>query len=252
MIDLKNSEEIKIMRQAGRISALALRAVGEAIRPGISTMELDIIAKEFIKKSNGVPSFLNFLDYPATTCISINEEIVHGIPDKNKILKEGDIVSVDVGACYKGYHGDNARTFPCGVISEEASRLLKITEDSLYFAIDFISKNKDITTGDLGFAVQNFIESNDGYGVVKNYTGHGIGRSIHETPRIPNYGNPGEGVNIVSGMTIAVEPMVTIGSPDYKVLDDKWTVVTLSGNLSAHFEHTIAVTDSGVEILTLE
>ena len=236
------------MRDACRISAQALRVAGEAVKPGVSTLEIDTIVRSFIEKQGASPSFLGYGGFPASTCISVNNVVIHGIPSKDKILEEGDIVSVDVGAYYKGYHGDNAYTFPCGKISANAQALLDATRESLYEGIKQAAAFNRI--GDIGSAVQRYVEARS-YSVVRNYVGHGVGANLHEDPSVPNFGTPGRGVKLLPGMTIAIEPMVNEGTHHVRVMGDKWTVKTLDGKLSAHFEHTIAITPDGPKIMTL-
>ena len=246
MVVLKTSGELAKMRRAGQISAQALRVGGEAVKPGVTTGEIDRIIHRFILSQGAKPSFLGYGGFPASSCISVNEEIIHGIPGK-RVLKEGDIVSIDVGACIDGYHGDNAATFACGAISAEAQALMDATQQSLLAAIAIA--NPGARLGDLGHAVQSYVEAR-GYGVVREYVGHGVGQKLHEEPEVPNYGRPGHGVRLVPGMVIAVEPMITQYSPALHVLSNDWTVVTNDGGLAAHFEHTIAITDNGPVILT--
>lgn len=247
MIVLKTSRELALMREACRISAGALQVAGEAVRPGISTWEIDKIAYDYIKSQGAEPNFLNLYGFPATACISINDEVIHGIPSKKRILKSGDIVSIDLGAKIGGYNGDNAATFACGEISEEAKRLMDTTRESLYEAIKMAVPGGKI--GDIASAVQNYCESR-GYSVVREYTGHGIGKELHEDPSVPNYGTAGRGVRLLPGMTIAIEPMINQGTAKIKVLPDGWTVKTQDSKLSAHFEHTVAITKDGPVILT--
>lgn len=220
---------------------------GEAVRPGISTWEIDKIAYDYIKSQGAEPNFLNLYGFPATACISINDEVIHGIPSKKRILKSGDIVSIDLGAKIGGYNGDNAATFACGEISEEAKRLMDTTRESLYEAIKMAVPGGKI--GDIASAVQTYCESR-GYSVVREYTGHGIGKELHEDPSVPNYGTAGRGVRLLPGMTIAIEPMINQGTAKIKVLPDGWTVKTQDSKLSAHFEHTVAITKDGPVILT--
>ncbi len=236
------------MRDACRISAQALRVAGEAVKPGVSTLEIDTIVRSFIEKQGASPSFLGYGGFPASTCISVNNVVIHGIPSKDKILEEGDIVSVDVGAYYKGYHGDNAYTFPCGKISANAQALLDATRESLYEGIKQAAAFNRI--GDIGNAVQRYVETRS-YSVVRDYVGHGVGAKLHEDPSVPNFGTPGRGARLIPGMTIAIEPMINEGTHYVRVMGDKWTVKTLDGKLSAHFEHTIAITPDGPKILTL-
>ena len=247
MIVLKTSRELALMREACRISAGALQVAGEAVRPGISTWEIDKIAYDYIKSQGAEPNFLNLYGFPATACISINDEVIHGIPSKKRILKSGDIVSIDLGAKIGGYNGDNAATFACGEISEEAKRLMDTTRESLYEAIKMAVPGGKI--GDIASAVQSYCESR-GYSVVREYTGHGIGKELHEDPSVPNYGTAGRGVRLLPGMTIAIEPMINQGTAKIKVLPDGWTVKTQDSKLSAHFEHTVAITKDGPVILT--
>ncbi len=247
MIVLKTSRELALMREACRISAGALQVAGEAVRPGISTWEIDKIAYDYIKSQGAEPNFLNLYGFPATACISINDEVIHGIPSKKRILKAGDIVSIDLGAKIGGYNGDNAATFACGEISEEAKRLMDTTRESLYEAIKMAVPGGKL--GDIASAVQTYCESR-GYSVVREYTGHGIGKELHEDPSVPNYGTAGRGVRLLPGMTIAIEPMINQGTAKIKVLPDGWTVKTQDSKLSAHFEHTVAITKDGPVILT--
>ena len=247
MIVLKTSRELALMKEACRISAGALKVAGEAVRPGISTWEIDKIAYDYIKSQGAEPNFLGLYGFPATACISINDEVIHGIPSKTRILKSGDIVSIDLGAKIGGYNGDNAATFACGDVSDEAKRLMDTTRDSLYEAIKFAVPGGRL--GDIAHAVQSFCEER-GYSVVREYTGHGIGKELHEDPSVPNYGTAGRGVRLLAGMTLAIEPMINQGTARIKVLPDGWTVKTLDGKLSAHFEHTVAITKDGPVILT--
>ena len=247
MVSIKTARELSLMKDACRISAEALRAAGEAVKPGISTYEIDTIVRRYIEKQGASPSFLGYGGFPASACISVNSVVIHGIPSKRTILKEGDIVSVDVGAFYKGYHGDNAYTFPCGKISANAQALLDATRESLYEGIKQAQVQNRI--GDIGAAVQKYVEARS-YSVVRNYVGHGVGAKLHEDPSVPNYGTSGRGLKLLPGMTIAIEPMVNEGTHHTRVLGDKWTVVTADGKLSAHFEHTVAITPDGPKILT--
>ncbi len=249
MIVLKTTRELALMKEACRISAGALRVAGEAVKPGVSTAEIDRIAYEYIKSQGAEPNFLHLYGFPATACISVNDEVIHGIPSKKRILKEGDIVSIDLGAKIHGYNGDNAATFACGKISEEAQRLIDVTRESLYEAIKVAVPGGKI--GDIGSCVQRYCEER-GFSVVREYTGHGVGKELHEDPAVPNYGTAGRGVRLLPGMTIAIEPMINQGTQAIKKLSDGWTVKTADGKLSAHFENTVAVTKDGSVILTKE
>ena len=247
MIVLRTAKEIDMMRKACQISAEALQLAGEAVKPGITTYEIDQIAYRYIKKQGAEPNFLNYNGFPATACISINDEVIHGIPSKKRVLKEGDIVSIDLGAKVNGYNGDNAATFACGVISDEAKRLCDTTRESLYLGIEQAVAGNRI--GDIAFAIQSYCEER-GFSVVREYTGHGVGTHLHEDPSVPNYGTAGRGQRLLPGMTIAIEPMINLGSKAVKCLPDGWTVKTLDGKLSDHFEHTIAITKGEPIILT--
>ena len=248
MVSLKTARELSLMKDACRISAEALRAAGEAVKPGISTLEIDTIVRQYIEKQGATPSFLGYGGFPASACISVNNVVIHGIPKPTTVLRDGDIVSIDTGACYRGYHGDNAYTFPGGSISAVAQRLLDATRESLYEGIKQATVGNRI--GDIGSAVQEYVEARS-YSVVRKYVGHGVGAKLHEDPNVPNYGTKGRGIRLLPGMTIAIEPMVNEGTHHTCVLGDKWTVVTVDGRLSAHFEHTIAITPDGPKILTL-
>ena len=247
MFVIKNSEQLSLMKIAGRITAEALLVARDMIRPGISTKEIDTKIHRYIEKCGAKPSFLGYGGFPASACISINNEVIHGIPSERRILSEGDIVKIDVGARYRGYNGDSARTYPVGKVSDEALRLISVTEKSFYEAMKFAKAGCRI--GDIGSAVENFVISN-GYGVVREYTGHGVGAELHEDPEIPNHGKAGRGVRLYPGMTLAIEPMVNAGTEAVRVLRDKWTVVTADGSLSAHYENSIAITDGDPIILT--
>ncbi|MGN0569479.1 MAG: type I methionyl aminopeptidase [Candidatus Fimenecus sp.] len=247
MIVLRTAKEIDAMRKACVISAEALQIAGEAVKPGITTYEIDQIAYRYIKKQGAQPNFLNYNGYPATACISINDEVIHGIPSKTRVLKEGDIVSIDLGAKIDGYNGDNAATFACGVISDEAKRLCDTTRESLYKGIEQAVAGGRI--GDIAYAIQSYCEER-GFSVVREYTGHGVGTNLHEDPSVPNYGTPGRGQRLLPGMTLAIEPMINMGTKAIKCLPDGWTVKTLDGKLSAHFEHTVAITKGEPIILT--
>ncbi len=247
MIVLKTSRELAVMREAGRISQKALRLAGEAVEPGVSTWEIDKLVRQYIEKAGATPSFLNYGGFPASACISVNDVVIHGIPSKSILLKKGDIVGIDVGACYKGYHGDNAWTFPCGEVSEAAQALLDATEKALFLGIEQARPGNRL--GDVGHAIQAYVEARS-YSVVREFIGHGVGANLHEDPSVPNYGTPGRGVRLQPGMVIAIEPMVNQRGPKVHVLEDGWTVKTRDGGLSAHFEHTVAITPDGPAILT--
>jgi methionyl aminopeptidase len=247
MIILKSPREINIMREANKIVAETHEYLRELIKPGISTAEIDEKGDAFIRKQGAIPSFKGYRGYPASICVSINDEVVHGIPSKNRILKEGDIVSLDIGSFYEGFNGDAARTFPVGKISDEAQKLIDVTSKALEKGIEqALYKNR---LSDISHAIQTYVEENN-FSVVREYVGHGIGRDMHEAPQIPNFGSPGHGPLLKEGMALAIEPMVNVGDFKVKTLDDNWTVVTEDGSLSAHFEHTIAITKHGPEILS--
>ena len=248
MIIIKNSEQLALMKKAGRITAEALLLARDMVRPGISTKEIDTKIHDFIKKCDAIPSFLGYGGFPGSACISINNEVIHGIPSDRKILQEGDIVKIDVGARYRGYNGDSARTFPVGKVSDEALRLISVTEMSFYEAMKFAKAGNRI--GDIGSAVENFVISN-GFSVVRDFVGHGVGAELHEEPEIPNFGRAGRGARLYSGMTLAIEPMVNAGTHEVKVQKDGWTVTTLDGKLSAHYENSIAITDTDPILLTV-
>lgn len=248
MIVLKTGRELALMKEACRISAGALKLIGRAVEPGVSTAELDRIAEKYIREQGATPNFKGYQGYPATACISINNEVIHGIPSKSRIIKNGDIVSVDLGACFEGYHGDNAATFAAGDVSPEAKRLMDTTRESLYEGINATRTGGRI--GDISNAIQTYIEA-CGYSVVRQFVGHGVGTSLHEAPEVPNFGTAGRGVRLMPGMTLAIEPMVNMGKEKVKVLPDGWTVLTCDGSLSAHFEHTIAITKDGPVIMTV-
>lgn len=247
MIQVKNAEQIKAMKLAGKITAEALRLGGEAVREGVSTQHLDDIIRHHIEKRGAIPSFLGYGGFPASACISINDQVIHGIPSKDVILQEGDLVKIDVGAFYRGFHGDSADTFPVGNVSYEARSLIAVTKESFRRALAAVSVNN--RTGDIGYAIETFVKEH-GFSVVRKYVGHGVGRELHEPPDIPNFGTPGRGPRLIAGMTFAIEPMVCTGGGAVRELSDSWTVVTADGGLSAHYEHTVALTDDGVIILT--
>ncbi|MCI1982363.1 MAG: type I methionyl aminopeptidase [Oscillospiraceae bacterium] len=248
MIVLKTKRELEIMRQAGRIAANALKAAGAAVEPGVSTWEIDRVVRRSIEKQGATPTELGYCGFPASACVSVNNVVIHGIPSKKQILKEGDIVSVDLCATYEGYIGDNAYTFPCGEVSAEAQQLMDATRESMEEGIRAAVAGNRL--GDVGSAVQRYVEAR-GYSVVRDYVGHGVGAKMHEDPSVPNYGTPGRGVRLLPGMTITVEPMINQGVRDVETLADGWTTVTADGKLSAHFENTIAITPDGPVVLTV-
>lgn len=246
MIYIKSRKEIELMREAGRIVAQAHELIRDAIKPGVTTKELDQIAEKHILGKGAIPAFKGYGGFPANICASINHEVVHGIPGLKK-LKDGDIISIDIGAIYKGYYGDAAKTHPVGNVSQKAQELIDVTRQSFYEGIEFAKLGYRLS--DISHAIQSYVEKH-GFSVVRNYVGHGIGTNMHEEPQIPNYGPPGKGPRLREGMALAIEPMINIGTYDVKVLSDGWTVVTLDGEYSAHYEHTIAITDAEPEILT--
>ena len=248
MIQLKNSAQISAMVEAGRITGEALLVAREHVREGVSTKELDTIIRNYIEKRGAKPSFLGYAGFPGSACISVNDEVIHGIPSKTKILQEGDIVKIDVGAFYKGFHGDSARTIPVGNVSEEAKRLIQVTRDSFFAGVAAVKIGNRI--GDVGSAIQNCVEK-EGFSVVRRYIGHGVGQELHESPDVPNFGTAGRGVRLCAGMTMAIEPMVNVGSEEVYELSDGWTVKTRDHSLSAHYENTLALTSNGVVITTL-
>ena len=248
MIQLKNPDQIKIMKEAGRITGEALLVARDHVRPGISTYELDRLVREHIEKAGAKPSFLGYGGFPGSACISINDEVIHGIPSKKRFLKEGDIVKVDVGAFYKGFHGDSARTIPVGRVSDEALKLIEVTRASFFAGIEQLKVGNRL--GDVGAAIDGLVVAN-GFSTVKRYIGHGIGRELHESPDVPNYGTPGRGTRLCAGLVIAIEPMVNVGTETVRELSDGWTVKTADGSLSAHYENTVALTSDGIINLTL-
>lgn len=248
MIIIKTQEQIKLMRIAGRISGEALAIGGEMVRPGVSTKQIDERIRHHIEKCGAKPSFLGYGGFPASACISINNEVIHGIPSNNRILEEGDIVKIDVGAFIGGYHGDNANTYACGKISAEAQKLIDVTRESFYRGIAAI-KPEGTRLGDIGSAIDEYVVAN-GCSTVKKYVGHGVGQDLHEDPNVPNFGRAGRGARVCRGMVIAIEPMVNFGVADVKELPDGWTVITKDGSLSAHYEHTVAILENGPELLT--
>ena len=247
MIAIKNERELGIMRQACKITAAARALAGEMVRPGVSTKQIDRAVHDYIVSQGAKPSFLHYHGYPASACISVNSTVIHGIPG-GYVLKEGDIVSIDVGAYYQGFHGDCAATFPCGAVSATAQRLMDVTKQSFFEGIRFATKGHRVS--DISHAVQAYVESN-GFSVVRSFVGHGVGAQLHEEPEVPNYGPAGRGPRLVPGMTLAIEPMVNEGVYDVKVLKDGWTTVTADGKLSAHYENTVLITDGEPEILTV-
>ncbi len=247
MIEVKNDSELQKMREAGKVTAAVLKLMTELVKPGISTLELDAAAEKTIRSFGATPLFLGYYGFPGTICASVNEEVVHGIPKKDRILKSGDIISIDTGARLDGFCSDAAITLGVGEVSDEAQRLMDITKKSLYKAIGQVKPGKRL--GDVEHAVETFAKQN-GVGVVRDYCGHGIGRNMHEEPSIPNFGKPGTGPLLEKGMVLAIEPMLTAGTYRVRELDDGWTVVTADGKYAAHFEHTVAVTANGSEIFT--
>ena len=248
MFIVKNSEQIMLMKHAGKITAEALLVAKEVIRPGVSTKEIDQKIRRFIESCGAVPSFLGYGGFPGSACISVNNEVIHGIPSAKRILCEGDIVKVDVGARFRGYNGDSARTFPVGKVSDEALKLISVTEKSFYEAMKVAKAGARI--GDIGNAIESFVISN-GFSIVRDYVGHGVGTSLHEDPEIPNFGIAGRGPRLYADMTVAIEPMVNAGLADVRTLSDGWTVVTADGKLSAHYENSIAITSGDPIILTI-
>jgi methionyl aminopeptidase len=246
MIICKTPREIEIMREAGKIVALTRQELEKHIRPGITTKELDEIAEAVIRKHGAIPSFKGYNGFPGSICTSVNEELVHGIPG-DRVLKEGDIISIDVGAQYNGYHADSAWTYPVGEIAEETKKLLEVTEKSLYIGLEEAKPGARLSN--ISHAIQTYVESHH-FSIVREYVGHGIGQNLHEDPQIPHYGPPNKGPRLKPGMTLCIEPMVNAGSRYVKTLADNWTVVTVDGKMCAHFEHTIAITENGYEILT--
>lgn len=248
MIQLKNSAQLSAMIEAGRITGEALLAAREHVREGVSTKELDTVIRNYIEKCGAKPSFLGYAGFPASACISVNDEVIHGIPSKKRILREGDIVKIDVGAFYKGFHGDSARTIAVGNVSEEALKLIRVTRESFFAGVAAVRTGNRI--GDVGSSIQSCVEG-VGFSVVKRYIGHGIGHELHESPDVPNFGTQGRGVRLCAGMTLAIEPMVNVGSEEVYEMPDGWTVKTKDGSLSAHYENTVALTSEGVIITTL-
>ena len=247
MIAIKNERELALMRQACKITAAARALAGEMVRPGVTTKQIDKAVHDFIVSQGAKPSFLNYNGYPASACISVNNTVIHGIPD-GYVLQDGDIVSIDVGALYKGYHGDCAATFPCGAISAQAQKLIDVTKQSFFEGIRFAKRGHRVS--DISHAIQTYVESN-GFSVVRSFVGHGVGAQLHEEPEVPNFGAAGRGPRMLPGMTLAIEPMVNEGGYEVRVLKDGWTVLTADGKLSAHYENTVLITDGEPEILTV-
>ena len=247
MIHIKNTEDIKLMKIAGRITGEALYLGGEAVKEGASTKHIDDIIRHHIEKCGARPSFLGYGGFPASACISINDEVIHGIPSKDRIIKDGDIVKIDVGACYQGFNGDSANTFICGNGTDEAKKLVQATMEAFYKGVDFARAGCRI--GDIGSAIDSHVQTY-GYSVVRKYIGHGVGRELHEDPEVPNFGKAGRGARLYPGMTIAIEPMVNIGDHRVIELSDGWTVKTFDGKLSAHYEHSVLITDGDPVLLT--
>jgi len=248
MIIIKSDQEIDIMRKSGKITGAILKELYNIIKPGISTMDINDFVEKVILKNNMIPTFKGYKGYPAAACVSVNDEVIHGIPSKTRLLAEGDIVSVDVGCTYKGYVSDAARTYAVGEIDEEAKRLIKVTEESFFEGLAFCRKGSRLS--DISNAIQTHVEK-AGFSAVRDFVGHGIGRSMHEEPQIPNYGNPGRGPRLAKGMTLAIEPMINQGSFEVEVKLDDWTAVTADGKLSSHYENTVVITDGEPELLTL-
>ena len=247
MIAIKNERELNVMRRACEITAAARALAGEMVRPGVTTKQIDKAVHDYIVSQGAKPSFLGYHGYPGSACISVNETVIHGIPD-GRVLKDGDIVSIDVGAFYRGFHGDCAATFACGTISAEAEKLIEVTKQSFFEGIRFAKRGHRVS--DISHAIQTYVESN-GFSVVRSFVGHGVGAQLHEEPEVPNYGAPGRGPRLIPGMTLAIEPMVNVGGHEVRVLKDNWTVVTIDGKLSAHYENTVLITDGEPEILTV-
>ena len=248
LISIKSPHEIQLMRRAGRVTAQARALAGSMVRPGVSTLEIDHAVRKFIESQGGTPSFLNYAGYPGSACISVNDVVIHGIPSRHTVLREGDIVSVDVGACIDGFHGDCAATYACGQISDEARRLIEVTQQSFWEGIQFARVGYRVS--DISHAVQAYVEP-FGYSLVRDYVGHGVGAKLHEPPEVPNFGPAGHGPRLMAGMTLAVEPMVNQGTWEIQVMKDGWTVKTADGKLAAHYENSILITDGDPEVLTV-
>ena len=247
MIAIKNERDLACMRQACKITAAARALAGEMVRPGVSTKQIDRAVREYIVAQGAKPSFLGYHGYPGSACISVNQEVIHGIPG-GRILQDGDIVSIDVGAYYKGFHGDCAATFACGSISADAQKLIDVTKQSFFEGIRFARRGHRVS--DISHAIETYVESN-GFSVVRSFVGHGVGAQLHEEPEVPNFGAPGRGPRMIPGMTFAIEPMVNAGTHEVRILKDGWTVITADGKLSAHYENTVLITDGEPEILTV-
>ena len=248
LISIKSPHEIQLMRRAGRVTAQARALAGSMVRPGVSTLEIDHAVRKFIESQGGTPSFLNYAGYPGSACISVNDVVIHGIPSRHIVLREGDIVSVDVGACIDGFHGDCAATYACGRISDEARRLIEVTQQSFWEGIQFARVGYRVS--DISHAVQAYVEP-FGYSLVRDYVGHGVGAKLHEPPEVPNFGPAGHGPRLMAGMTLAVEPMVNQGTWEIQVMKDGWTVKTADGKLAAYYENSILITDGAPEVLTV-
>lgn len=247
MIQIKSAREIELMRQAGRILEETRQLVSKQVKPGVTTYQLDQLAEQHIRKLGGLPSFKGYQGFPGSICTSVNEVVVHGIPSKKKVLKEGDIVTLDFGVNYKGYHADSATTYPVGEVSDDIKQLLKVTEASLYEGLKYAKPGQKVS--DISHAIEAYVKPY-GYGIVEEFTGHGIGRELHEDPYVPNFGAPGLGATLKPGMTFCVEPMVNLGTKRVRILQDNWTTITADKKPSAHFEHMIVITETGYEILT--
>ena len=247
MVTIKSKREIELMRHAGHIVALAHQEVSKYVKPGVSTLELDTIVEKVIRQNNAIPSFKGYGGFPGSACTSVNEQVVHGIPSKRVILKDGDIISIDIGAMFKGYHGDSAWSYAVGHISEDAEQLLKVTKQSLFEGLKKAKAGNRLS--DISHAIQVYAES-FGFSIVREFVGHGLGKQLHEDPQIPNYGLPGRGILLKAGMTLAIEPMVNMGKKEVRVLEDNWTTVTVDKSLSAHFEHSILITEDDCVIFT--
>lgn len=248
MISLKSAKEIELMRKAGKAVAQVLDEVGALVKPGVTTQELDAFAEQRCREIGVQPAFKGYRGFPASFCTSINDEVVHGIPSKSRVLKEGDIIGIDFGVIYEGWYGDSARTFGVGKITEKAQQLIEVTQKSLLLGIEQCREGNHLF--DIGYAIEKYVEG-FGYSVVREFVGHGIGRALHEDPQVPNYGPKGKGIPLKTGMVLAIEPMINAGGPEVRVKNDGWTAITVDHSLSAHFEHTVAITERGPEILTV-